>query len=174
MILAELERLEWRISYNLIAYGWIAHRRGIKASRRGIFKFIKRYQSSGTIHRLPGSGRVSKITEEIRGIVEETMRADDETTAVQLHKLLSDKGYAISLRTVLRCRVSLGWTFRGSSYCQLIRGVNKEKRLVFAQQYLGKNFSNVIFTDECSIRIAVFVVGREESHPETSPDPNIH
>ena len=125
---------------------------GIKVSRRGILKFIKRYQSSGTIRRLKGSGRISKITEEIRALVEEKMRADDETTAVQLHKLLSDKGYAISLRTVLRCRVSLGWTFRGSSYCQLIRGVNKEKRLLFAQQNLGKNFNNVIFTDECSIQ----------------------
>ena len=61
---------------------------GIKASRRGIFKFIKRCQSSGTIHWLPGSGRVSKITEEIRAIVEEKMRGDDETTAGQLHKLL--------------------------------------------------------------------------------------
>ena len=61
---------------------------GIKASRRGILKFIKRYQSSGTIRRLPGSGRISKITEEIRALVEEKMRADDETTAVQLHKCI--------------------------------------------------------------------------------------
>lgn len=130
----------------------ILHEEGIKASRRGILKFIRRYERSGTIHRLPGSGRVSKITEEIKAIVEEQMRADDETTAVQLHKLLNDKGYTISLRTVLRCRVSLGWTFRGSSYCQLIRGVNKEKRLTFARQILGENFNNVIFTDECSIQ----------------------
>ena len=38
---------------------------------------------------MPGSGKISKITEEIRVLVEEKMRADDETTAVQLHKLLS-------------------------------------------------------------------------------------
>ena len=30
---------------------------------------------------------------------------------------------------VLRCRTYLGWTFRGSSYCQLIRHENKQKRL---------------------------------------------
>ena len=34
---------------------------------------------------------MSKITEEIKAIVEEQMRADDKTTAVQLHKLLNDK-----------------------------------------------------------------------------------
>ena len=80
------------------------------------------------------------------------MRADDETTAVQLHKLLNDKGYTISLRTVLRCRVALGWTFRGSSYTQLICGVNIKKRFLFAQQNLGESFNNVIFTDECPIQ----------------------
>ena len=65
---------------------------GIQASRRGILKLIKRYEASGTIQRLPGSGRTSKITGEIKEIVEQQMRQDDETTAVQLHKLLNDKG----------------------------------------------------------------------------------
>ena len=64
------------------------------------------------------------------------MRLDDETTAIQLHQLLISRGYNISKRTVLRCRTSLGWTFRGSAYCQLIREANKAKRLAFAQKYV--------------------------------------
>lgn len=82
---------------------------GIKASRRGILKFIKRYQMSRTIQRLPGSGRISKITGEIKEIVE--MRTDDETSAVQLHKLLNDKGYLISLH----CTSALSTRKNGSS-----------------------------------------------------------
>ena len=74
------------------------------ASRRGICKFLHRYTGSGTIHRMPGSGLRSKTTEEVRQIVEEQMRKDDETTAVQLRALLLDKGYQLSLRTILRCR----------------------------------------------------------------------
>ena len=61
-------------------------------------KFIKHYQESETIHCLPGSGRISKITGEIKEIIEQQMRTDDETTAVQLHRLLNDKRYSISLR----------------------------------------------------------------------------
>ena len=147
---------------------------GIQASRRGILKFIKRYEASGTIQRLPGSGRISKITGEIKEIVEQQMRDDDETTAVQLHKLLNDKGYSISLRTVLRCRVSLGWTFRGSSYCQLIRTVNKKKQLHFAQKYLGENFSDIIFTDECSIQAEShrrFCCRKKGEPPKNKPKP---
>ena len=95
----------------------------------GIAKFLKKFNETGCIQRRPVSGRPSKISAEIKEIVEEQMRADDKTTATQLHRLLKQHGYNLSLRTVLRCPSVLGWTFRGSAYCQLVRGVNKQKRL---------------------------------------------
>ena len=51
-----------------------------------------------------------------KAIVEEQMKRDDETTAFQLHRLLINKGYQLSRRTILRWRRSLGWTFRGKLY----------------------------------------------------------
>ena len=81
------------------------------------------------------------------------MELDDETTAVQLHSLLSKKGYSISLPTILRCRSSLGWTFRGSAYCQLICKANKVKRFEWCQANIGDDFENIIFTDECSVQL---------------------
>ncbi len=127
---------------------------GLKASRRGVHKVVRRYRESGTIGRKPGSDRPSKITAEIKAIVEEQMQKDDETTAVQLHALLKSKGFDISLQTILRCRISLGWTFRGSAYCQLVRTVNKQKRLEWATANQSKakdGFRNVIWSDECSV-----------------------
>jgi len=54
------------------------------------------------IHLLnPGSGRPTKITNKIMAIVEETMHEDDETTAHQLHWILTSKGYQISRKTIL-------------------------------------------------------------------------
>ena len=128
---------------------------GLKATRVGIAKFLTKFQETGSIGRSPGSGRPSKITAEIKEMVEEQMRLDDETTACQLHKLLTSKGYSISLRTILRCRILLGWTFRGSSYCQLIRHPNKLKRLEWANSnpYSDAAFENVIFTDECTVQL---------------------
>ena len=81
------------------------------------------------------------------------MQSDDETTAHQLHGLLVKEGYSISIRTILRCRKSLGWTFRGSAYCQLIRDVNKAKRLEWALKYKEDDFENVIYTDECTVQL---------------------
>ena len=70
------------------------------------------------------------------------MQRDDETTAIQLQKLLVSRGYKISIRTVLHCRSSLGWTFRGSAYCQLIRDVNKQKRLAWALAHQNDTFDD--------------------------------
>ena len=103
----------------------VLDKEGMIVSRRGVYKFLKRYYRNNTIARQPGSGRPSLVTAAVKLIVEEQMRKDDETTAYQLHALLNSKGYCLSLRTILRCRSALGWTFRGSKYCQLIRTVNK-------------------------------------------------
>ena len=125
----------------------------MNASRRGIHDFIRKYKETGSIGRRPGSGRPTKIVGEIKAFVEQQMRVDDETTATQLHAMLKARGYQISLRTILRCRTALGWTFRGSSYCQLIRDPNKVKRLEWANQHRNDAFEDVIWTDESSIQL---------------------
>ena len=100
---------------------------------------------------------------------------DDETTAFQIHKILSDRGYNISIWTILRCRKELGWTFRGSAYCQLIREANKIKRFDWAQQYLDEaedGFENVIFSDESSIQLEThkrFCFRKKGSAPRSKP-----
>ena len=83
-------------------------------------KFIGKFNETGLLSRKSGSGRPSKITAEMKEIVETKMREDDETTAYQHYSLLVMRGFTISRHTVLRCHESLGWTFRGSTYCQLL------------------------------------------------------
>ena len=126
---------------------------GIVTTRQGIARFLKVYCETGSIDQRPGSGRKTKASTEVRQIVEEQMRKDDETTAVQLHHLLETKGYKLSFSTILRCRKALGWTYRGSAYCQLIRDANKEKRASWARQHFGDDFENVIWTDETTVQL---------------------
>ena len=69
---------------------------GLVATRQGLAKFIRRFKETGSIPRCPGSGRPSKVTAEVKAVVEAQMWEDDETTAVQLCALLRSKGYNIS------------------------------------------------------------------------------
>ena len=129
---------------------------GFRASYSGVAKFLTRFEASGSISRRPGSGRPPKVTDAVRSTIERQMETDNETTAVQLHTVLASSGHAISLTTILRCRESLGWTFRGSAYCQIIREANKAKRLVWAREFLREaetGFLDVIFTDDISIQL---------------------
>ena len=126
---------------------------GIQVSRFGVHKFIIMYIETGSIDRHPGSGRISKVTGRVKTLVEEQMQRDDETTAHQIHQMLLEHCVNISFRTILRCRTQLGWTFRGSAYCQLIREANKTKRLEWCEQYKDDNFDDVIWTDESTIQL---------------------
>ena len=76
---------------------------GLKTSCVGISKFFIKYQETGSIGRKQGSGRPSIIMGEIKKVVEEQMRMDDQTTAHKLHKLLTSKGYSTSLIIILQC-----------------------------------------------------------------------
>ena len=145
---------------------------GMGVSRAGVHKFLQKYKETRSIERRPGSGRPTKMTAEVRALIERQMRDEDETTAVQLHALLASNGYSMTLKTVLRCRSSLGWTFRGSAYCQLIRPENKGKRLQWAQEHLGDGFDDVIWTDECSIQMEThrhFCCRKHGESPKAKP-----
>ena len=129
---------------------------GIVVSRKGVSDFLSRVEKTCSTARRPDSGRPSKQTEQVKEVIESAMRADDETTVKQLHEQLMSQGVSVSKSTVLRCRQSLGWTVRGSAYCQMIREANKAKRLEWATKFLPeaeKGFLNVIFTDESSIQM---------------------
>ena len=112
-----------------------------------------RYKKCCTIASKPGSGCPSKLTDYTLRIVEQQMRLNDETAAMQLHDILTHHGISVSLHTVLRSRQQLGWTFRGSAYCQLVPDANKTRRLEWAQQHIHDTFDNVIWSDEASIQL---------------------
>ena len=71
-----------------------------------------------------------------------------------LHKLMfKEFNLKFSKATIQRARRKLGWVKTGPQYCQLVREKNRIERLAFCTALKSSNdqFSNVIFTDECSI-----------------------
>ena len=72
---------------------------GVATCTRGVAERSRcKYKITGTIVRTPGSGRPSKITAEVKALVERQMRHDDETTAAQLHVLLVRSGFAMEIK----------------------------------------------------------------------------
>ncbi len=69
----------------------------ILVSKQGVRMFLKHYYQRGTIARKEGSGMPPKLSCVVRQFIEDTMRADDETTATQLQAKLSQQGVYVLL-----------------------------------------------------------------------------
>lgn len=146
----------------------------ILVSKQGVRQFLKRYAKSGTITRKEGSGMPPKLSADIQKLIEDTMQSDDETTATQLQAILADRRVYVSLATIVRNRSQLGWIYRGSAYCQLIRNANKISRLQWAQQNRHDSFDNVIWSDETTVQLENhrrFCYRKEGEKPRTKPRP---
>ena len=81
---------------------------GIKSSVVGIWKFLQRSETYGTIERRPGSGRPRKADSTVEAVIEVEMNQDDEKTSQQLQRRLATEGLSLSARTIRRSRSRMG------------------------------------------------------------------
>ena len=126
----------------------------IRVTMQVVRRCHKRYLETGSVDRRKGSGRPTLRTGALLKTIEEVMQADDEATAVQIRSyLLRHDHRLLSLSTILRGQRELGWTYRGSAYCQLIRQANKEKRLEWARAHLHNHFEDVVWSDETTVQL---------------------
>ena len=129
---------------------------GIKTSRSAISLFLSRYSKTGDMGDAPGSGRNTKVPPEATRFIEDKMQENDEFTSRELkEKLANECDIQISESTIRRIRRKLGWKVENARYCQLVRDVNKIKRLAFCLKAFTEKdmFQNVIFTDETSVQM---------------------
>ena len=134
----------------------------LKAEGRGIYsqtaigKLIRKYKETGGIADRSGKGRKQKMPIEHRDIINEAMVANNETTSNDLQNILREKtGVEYSVRTIIRIRKRLGWIRKKARYCQLIRVENCINRLEYCMKCLDadEQFTDMIFTDECTIEM---------------------
>ena len=86
-----------------------------------------------TIEKLPKSGHPSKLTPAALQQNDNTMERDNEATAKELQSVLTISGISIFAKTALKGQRMLGWTRRGTAYCQMLRKPNRVKQLEWAQ-----------------------------------------
>ena len=127
---------------------------GYIVSKSGVQGFLNKVEESGSILRKPGSRGKSKRTPEILQAIDHRMEADDETSLSDLKSLLEKEGVQVSITTIHRWRSELGWSSKGTKYCQMIREANIEKRFRWAQGNVDDlRLDNLIFTDETTVQL---------------------
>ena len=120
-----------------------------------IFLFQK-YVKTGSAVPGKSTGRPVLQLPQVRDCIHQQMLDDDETTLNQLQTRINQQfDVRMSTGSIHNIRRDLGWTFRGAAYCQMVRDVNKVKRLAFAQAHpdFADTCEDCIFTDETSVQL---------------------
>lgn len=122
--------------------------------RRFVRHTILTFNACGNVYRnKKGLGRPKRLMNnmQIREIIDGCLKENDEITAKQIKNRLDRRGFYISIATINRIKRDLGWTLKGTSYCQLIRNANKPKRVQWVTENINDSFNDVIWTDETSV-----------------------
>ena len=147
---------------------------GIVTTRQTVWRLERHVRAHSCIEPLPKSGRPTKLSDTDMRTIDDAMERDDEATGKELVGLLERNGVSVSKRTVYRARRKLGWTSRGTAYCQLIRAPNRVKRLEWARQHLGASFEHVIWSDETTVQLEThrrFCCRKKGQKPRYKPRP---
>jgi hypothetical protein len=150
---------------SLFRLGWPVHAivrkladNGVDITWGTVKNVIKRYQQGkiGYDHldqdRLPS---FQSITDSDISNVRTALRKKRTMTSTDIHHLFAEKGSHTSKTTVHKVIDAAGFTGGVPRYGQMIRHVNKEKRMTFCKTLIAKNdsFNDIIFTDECSVQL---------------------
>ena len=129
---------------------------GIIASRPAVSLSLSRFKRTGSLYDRARKGRNPKLVTRHFDVIDEEMKKNDELSSVDLQRILLARcNITVSARTIRRVRRKLGWMRSGTKYCQLIKDVNKPKCMEHCLKILadGDDLSDVIFSDECSVKI---------------------
>jgi len=124
----------------------------------GVGRFLNRFKRRHHLSNARKRGRPAIFSDanNINSFINEKMTENNELTGSQLSNMVSASlGIRISTRTINRIRCKLGWQPAHPKYCQIVRDVNKIKRLDFCSKLI-KDISllqKMIFTDESCIQL---------------------
>lgn len=154
---------------------------GRNISPAAVHQWLNKYENKGEEYvysnTRPGNSRQTVVREDHVKLIDQCMNENPERSSTDLHQTLIDRtGTCLSSSYIRKLRSSLGWTYKKTSYCQLVRDANKPKRLEWAQQQIARNetFDDVIFTDESSFeaqRTVGYMYYKKGQAPPLRPKP---
>lgn len=124
----------------------------MKKSREFVKKWIQRYKVAKNVDDLPERGSKGKVDNKDEKKIVNLFTRNPALTLRQGQAKLKQKGLDISYVTIRSYLHAHGMKYRSTIKKKpLLTEKHVTKRIAWARANIGRDFSNVIFTDECSI-----------------------
>ena len=148
----------WKLKYRLKDIQAKLQEEEIRVSKKSLCLLIRKYKETSSVCDRKYQRIRKSLNQEQYRYIDNCMAENKELTSRQLYQKLLEEfpGVKTSISSVKRARRELGWVCKRSRYCALITETNKEKRLKWCEERQQTNdlqFSDVIFTDECTIQL---------------------
>ncbi len=127
-----------------------------KISAQGLRCFWRRYVKTGSLSQMCLWQKKRKLKPIHFQAIDNLMRKKLESTSADIQcELESVFGVCITVRHGRNIRCKLGWVYRSTKYCQLIRDKNKLGRWIFCLGLLSAEdtLDDCIFSDEYSFQV---------------------
>ena len=109
----------------------------VTVSKTSVINLCKKFENSGLVTNKKKFRPGAFGTDAHKDFINQTMNNQPNMTGrVLADKIFEEFGTRRSISRVNTIRRECGWTLHGTRYCQLIRDVNKEKRLDWCRKML--------------------------------------
>lgn len=124
--------------------------------RVGVSRLLRRYHHRHNLADGRRTGKPTIVPDNVKQFIDEQMYINNELTGVNLSNTIFARfDLRISSRTVNRIRRILGWKPAHPKYCQIVRDVNKLKRVNFCNSLIQdiNILKRIVFSDESCIQL---------------------
>lgn len=174
--IVSLFRQNWKVSA-IVRY--LGDQHGINVDWCTVKKVILKYKSGDLFAESMSTDsfiKFRKVSDSDILTVKTALSENCTMTATDIQRQLQETGTSLSKTTVHRVIKEAGYTASAPRYCQMIREVNKVKRVDFCKQLVldNDNFNDIVFTDECTVqlhdnKVVVYRLRNESATPIPQP-----
>ena len=109
----------------------------VHISKHSLYKLMRKYKETGNVVDRSKRTTPRRITEQMKTVIDEALKSNDEFTARQLQSILKGKwpDVIVSCPTIRCTRKEIGWVCTRPHYCQVIREVNQSLYLYMSFHY---------------------------------------
>ena len=137
-------------------------------SKATVYRIYHKLRTSGTVDRKPGSGRKSKIQDDVFEQIREQLKADNTLSSTEIRQKLDAQGIKVSDSSIRRALKIRKYAYKKPNIeTMILNAAQKKTRKEFCQNYIDSDYSKMIFIDEC-----VFKGGKQRSRKWWSDEEN--
>lgn len=126
-----------------------------RVSESTVYRVMRAIKVKGNVERKSGSGRKRKLSNDDRRILGRIAQNNGRISVKKLttrFNQLTNK--VISPSTINRNLIELGYTMKTPKIKPLLNERHKLQRLAFCNENLGRNWNNVVFSDEATFQLS--------------------